>query len=149
MADLYEVLLVDAGRTRHAGFLVDDETETDMLLREGRVVPLVASRAALEAYASSRDLELEDDLPDEVDLDLDGWLLSGDPAPLLPDVLALWQLLLDDPDASPSLAGEQLSEAYDDLAEEAVDWFAHHGRTARPALRQAVAGLRRALEPRG
>jgi hypothetical protein len=45
VADLYEVLLVDAGRRWHAGFVVDDETETDVLLRDGRSVPLFGSRA--------------------------------------------------------------------------------------------------------
>ena len=34
MPDLYEVLLVDAGTRWHAGWLVDDDSETDVLLRD-------------------------------------------------------------------------------------------------------------------
>lgn len=149
MAELYEVLLVDAGSTWHAGFLVDDDTETDVLLREAGHVPLFASRTALEAHADGRGLELEDDLPDEIDLGLGGWLPDGRPEPTTAEVLELWQLLIDDPDAGPALSGEQLDEVYDDLTETADDWFAAHGSVARPALRRAVAALRTVLAPPG
>ena len=143
MADLYEVLLVD-GQTRwHAGWLVDDETETDVLLGDdaGKVL-LFGSRAALEHFAQEHGLDLQDDLPDEVDLDLGGWLVSGSPEPRLDEVLSLWQLLIDDPDAGAPLHTELAEEAYDDLVEETGDWFAVHGGRARAALAQAVQRLR-------
>ena len=144
MAELYEVRLLDAGRTWHAGWLVDDETETDVLLAEGGTVLLFASRPALEHHAQQRGLDVHDDLPDEIDLDLGGWLSVGSPEPSTAEVLELWHLLLDDPVAGRPLSDEQVEEAYDDLAEEVPDWFALHGRTARAALADAVARLRRA-----
>ena len=104
MADLYEVLLVDGDQRWHAGFLVDDETETDVLLRSGRSVPVFASRAGLEHHAQEAGLPLSDDLPDEVDLDLGGWLTTGSPQPDASEVSELWHLLYDDPDAGPSLS---------------------------------------------
>ena len=150
MADLYEVLLVDGGRRWHAGFLVDDETETDVLLRDGGRVPLFGSRAGLEHLAQEHRLPLLDDLPDEIDLDLGGWLSTGSPVPSADEVSQLWHLLLDDPDAGRALAGEQLGEAYDDLVEGEPDWFATHGRAVRTALAEAVRRLRGALsQPTG
>jgi hypothetical protein len=140
--DLYEVLLVDGGERWHAGWLVDDETETDVLLRDRGKVLLLGSRAALEHHAQEHGLELLDDLPDEIDLDLGGWLTHGMPLPSTAEVSELWHLLYDDPDAGHALAGEELGEAYDDLVEEAPDWFATHGPQARAALGEAVRRLR-------
>ncbi len=145
MAELYEVLLVDGGVRWHAGFLVDDETETDVLLTHGGEVLLFASRPALEHHAQEHHLVLQDDLPDEVDLDLGGWLPSGAPPPDLAEVSQLWHLLYDDPVAGRALAGEEAGEAYDDLVEEADGWLDQHGPMARKALTSAVARLRGVL----
>lgn len=147
MADLYEVLLVDGATRWHAGWLVDDDTETDLLLRSHGKVPVFASRAALEHSAQEHGLELQDDLPDEIDLDLGGWLSSGTPLPTTAEVSELWHLLYDDPVAGRALGGEALGEAYDDLVEDAPDWFATHGPAARAALADAVGRLRSALRP--
>ncbi len=143
MAELYEVLLVDGADRWHAGFLVDDATETDVLLGDddGRVL-LFGTRAHLEHFAQEHGLDLQDDLPDEVDLDLGGWLVGGSPQPTLAEVSELWHLLVDDPDASKPLHGEVVEEAYDDLVEETEDWFAVHGGRARAALADAVKRLR-------
>jgi hypothetical protein len=157
VAELYEVLLVDGDARWHAGFLVDDETETDVLLGDddGRVL-LFSSRPALEHFAQEHGLELHDDLPDEVDLDLGGWLVAGTPEPSLAEVSELWHLLVDDPDASTPLRGEVVEEAYDDLVTATAgqvttqgtdDWFAVHGGRARAALAQAVARLRASFRP--
>jgi hypothetical protein len=143
--ELYEVLLVDGGARWHAGWLVDDETETDVLLTDGGEVLLFGSRAGLEHHAQEHHLDLHDDLPDEVDLDLGGWLPHGVPQPDTAEVSELWHLLDDDPIASRALAGEDLGEAYDDLVEEVPDWFALHGEAARQALGKAVARLRSAF----
>ena len=147
MADLYEVLLVDGETRWHAGWVVDDETETDLLLRAGPVVPVVSSRAALEHHAQEHRRSLQDDLPDEVDLDLGGWLSHGMPLPSTAEVSELWHLLYDDPVAGRALGGEQLGEAYDDLVEDVPDWFAEHGPAARKALADAVRRLRGVLRP--
>jgi len=151
VADLYEVLLVDGGERWHAGFVVDDDAETDLLLRDGREVPLFASRPALEHFAQERGLQLLEDLPDEIDLDLGGWLTTGAPQPdqqpTLDEVSQLWHLLLDDPDAGPALAGELLGEAYDDLVTDVPGWFDTHGPATRTALADAVRRLRPALRP--
>ncbi|MCW2679127.1 MAG: hypothetical protein JWM62_528 [Frankiales bacterium] len=147
MADLYEVLLVDGETRWHAGWLVDDETETDVLLRSGSSVPVFSSRAGLEHHAQERRLALQDDLPDEIDLDLGGWLTNGTPQPDLAEVSELWHVLIDDPDAGRPLAGEAIGEAYDDLVEEVPDWFAEHGPAARKALADAVRRLRSVLRP--
>ncbi len=147
MADLYEVLLVDGDKRWHAGFLVDDETETDVLLRAGATVPVFSSRAGLEHHVQGSRLELQDDLPDEVDLDLGGWLTTGSPEPELAEVSQLWHVLVDDPVAGKALAGEQVGEVYDDLVEEEPDWFAVHGPAARRALSDAARRLRGVLRP--
>lgn len=145
MAELYEVLLIDGGTRWHAGWLVDDESETDLLLAEHGKVLLFGSRAALEHHAQEHGLKLHDDLPDEVDLDLGGWLSQGTPEPATAEVSELWHLLYDDPIAGRALAGEELGEAYDDLVEEDEDWFALHGDVARAALASAVSRLRGAF----
>ena len=142
MADLNEVLLGDGTTCWHAGFLVDDETETDLLLRAGTRVPVFTSRAGLEHHVQGTRHELQEDLPDEVDLDLGGWLAAGSPEPSLGEVAELWHLLVDDPDASRPLHSEIVEEAYDDLVEESPDWFEVHGGRARAALAAAVQRLR-------
>ena len=147
MPDLYEVLLVDGDRRWHAGWLVDDDTETDVLLRDRGKVPLFGSRAGLEHHAQENRLDLLDDLPDEIDLDLGGWLSRGAPEPSAAEVSELWHLLVDDPVAGRALSGEKLDEAYDDLVEEAPDWFTTHGPAARRALADAVQRLRGVLSP--
>jgi hypothetical protein len=146
VAELYEVLLVDRGTRWHAGWLVDDESETDLLLtdRDGKVL-LFGSRAALEHHAQEHRLGLHDDLPDEIDLDLGGWLSDGTPEPDVAEVSELWHVLYDDPVAGRALGGEDLGEAYDDLVEEVGDWFGQHGPLARRALSDAVSRLRRAF----
>ena len=141
MAELYEVLLVDGDRRWHAGWLVDDETETDLLARERGDLLLFGSRAGLEHWAQENRLELHDDLPDEIDLQLGGWLQGGDDQPDLAEGSELWHLLYDDPVAGRALASEDLGEAYDDLVEEVPGWFEAHGPAARAALRDAVALL--------
>lgn len=144
MAELYEVLLVDGAQRWHTGFLVDDETETDVLLAEGGKVLLFSSRPALEHHAQQHGLPLSDELPDEVDLDLGGWLSTGAPEPPVPEVLGLWQLLVDDAAAGRPLSAEDVEEAYDDLVEDVPGWFEEHGPLARRALTDAVDRLRRA-----
>ena len=142
MADVYEVLLVDGGTRWHAGWVVDDDTETDVLLREHDKVLLFGSRAALEHHVQQHGRSLQDDLPDEIDLDLGGWLSQGMPLPSTAEVAELWHLLFDDPVAGHALGGEELGEAYDDLVEDEPDWFAQHGPVARAALADAVRRLR-------
>jgi hypothetical protein len=156
VADLYEVLLVHGGTRWSAGFLVDDATETDVLLRDAGRVPLFGSRAALEHFlqesgAQERGVELQDDLPDEIDLDLGGWLTGDGPQPTTAEVLQLWQLLLDDPDAAPravkGISGAAVEDAYDDLTDDEHDWWPTHGDTARTVLADAVRRLRGVLAP--
>ena len=146
MADeTYEVLLVDGEQRWHAGFVVGEET--DRLLRRGDKVLVFSSRAALEHHVQEMTGdEVSDDLPDEIDLDLGGWLPRGTPEPSTQEVSELWHLLLDDPVAGRPLRGEVVEEAYDDLVEDEPDWFATHGSTARRALGEAVRRLRGALE---
>ena len=146
MPELYEVLLVDGDTTWHAGFLVDDETETDVLLSATGSTLLFASRSGLEHAAQEHGLELSDDEPDEVDLDLGGWLTAGTPEPPTAEVSELWHLLYDDPITGRALGGEDLAEAYDDLVEDEPDWFATHGPAARKALSAAVTRLRLAAK---
>jgi len=145
VAELYEVLLIDGGARWHVGWLVDDETETDLLLTDSGKVLLFGSRAALEHHAQEHRLALNDDLPDEVDLDLGGWLSEGAPEPSTAEVSELWHLLYDDPMAGGVLETEELGEAYDDLVEDVDDWFAQHGEAARRALASAVSRLRSAF----
>ncbi len=141
MADeLFEVLLVDGGQRWHAGVVVGQEE--DLLLQRGGEVLVWGSRAGLEHAAQQAGLALSDELPDEVDLDLGGWLPRGAPEPSLQEVSELWHLLVDDPVSGRPLRGEQVEEAYDDLVEEVPDWFATHGALARRALGDAVRGLR-------
>jgi hypothetical protein len=147
VADLYEVLLVDGGTRWHVAYEVDDATETDVLLRDGGRVRLFSSRAALEHHVQQHGRTLLDDLPDEIDLDLGGWLGQGTPLPSTAEVSELWHLLYDDPVAGHALAGEELGEAYDDLVEDAPDWFATHGPAARAALAEAVRRLRAVCSP--
>ena len=146
MADeLYEVLLVDRGTRWHAGVVVG--AEQDLLLRKGGKVAVWGSRAGLEHHAQEHRLDLSDELPDEVDLDLGGWLPLGDPLPPLHEVSQLWHLLLDDPVLGKPLRGEMVEEAYDDLVEEDPDWFRTHGGLARSRLLDAVKKLRAAIAP--
>ncbi len=56
-----------------------------------------AAAPALEHAAQQAGLELSDELPDEIDLDLGGWLPRGAPEPSLQEVSELWHLLVDDP----------------------------------------------------
>jgi hypothetical protein len=142
VADLFEVLLVDGDQRWHAGWVVDDETETDVLLRDHGKVLLFDSRAGLEHHAQEHGRSLQDDLPDEIDLDLGGWLSKGMPLPSTAEVSELWHLLYDDPVAGHALGGEELGEAYDDLVEDVPDWFSTHGPRARAALSDAVQRLR-------
>ena len=148
MSELYEVLLIDGGTKWHAGWLADDESETDLLLTDadGKVL-LFGSRPALEHHAQEHGLDLNEDLPDEIDLDLGGWLPTGEPAPDLAEVSELWHLLYDDPVAGRALASEEIGEAYDDLVEEVDGWLDLHGATARRALTDAVTRLRKVLRP--
>lgn len=141
MADeLFEVLLVDGDSRWHAGVVVGEQT--DLLLTRGDRILVFGSRAGLEHAAQQADLELSDELPDEIDLDLSGWLPRGSPEPDLAEVSELWHLLLDDPVAGRPLAGEDVGEAYDDLVEDEPDWFSTHGPLARRALADAVRQLR-------
>lgn len=142
MPDLFEVRLVDGASTWSVGWVV--EQESDRLLDERGRVLLFDGRPALEHYAQEHGLRVEADLPDEVDLDLGGWLSAGFPEPTPAEVLELWQLLVDDPAAGRALADEQVEEAYDDLAEAEPGWFQNHGPLARRALADAVGRLRRA-----
>lgn len=141
--ELYEVLLVDDGDRWHTGVLVSDDK--DELLRRGARVLVWRSRAGLEHYAQERGVVLSDELPDEIDLDLGGWLSAGAPEPALQDISELWHLIVDDPAVGKPLRGELVEEAYDDLVEEAPDWFARHGALARSRLRDAVTKLRSAV----
>ena len=143
--ELFEVLLVDGDRRWHAGVVVGEET--DLLLAARGKVLIFGTRAGLEHAAQEAGLELSDELPDEVDLDLGGWLPRGTPEPSLQEVSELWHLLVDDPAAGRPLAGEEVGEAYDDLVEaetpsDGAGWFEVHGPLARRALSDAVRRLR-------
>jgi hypothetical protein len=146
VTDLYEVLLVDGGRRWHAGWVVGEDS--DVLLADRRGVLLFSSRAALEHWAQEHPgHDLQDDLPDEIDLDLGGWLTAGAPQPSTQEVSELWHLLVDDPVAGRPLRGEVVGEAYDDLVEDEPGWFATHGAVARRALAESVRRLRGVLRP--
>src|SRR5687768_2164178 len=99
---MYEVLLIDGDTRWHAGWVVEDDA--DLLLTVGGRIPVWAGRPGLEHYAQEHGFELVDDLPDEIDLDLGGWLTTGTPQPSTAEVSELWHLLIDDP-----VAGKQLS----------------------------------------
>lgn len=139
---MYEVLLVDGETRWHAGWVVEEDA--DLLLHVGTTVPVWSARAGLEHYAQENGYELLDDLPDEIDLDLDGWLTAGAPQPTTAEVSELWHLLIDDP-AGRDLG--RLEDAYDDLTDDEPDWFEQHGETSRRALAAAVARLRETLRP--
>ena len=111
-------------------------------------MPLFGSRAALEHFAQDRDLEVSDDLPDEIDLDLGGWLSTGQPEPPLAEVLELWHLLYDDPVVGQAARGggdrrglRRPGRGDDRLVRRCT------ARRARKALTEAVALLRKALRP--
>ena len=145
MADLYELILIDGATRWVAGWLVDEET--DGLLTVDDKVLVFPGRPGLEHYAQNHGLVLLDDQPDEVDLDLGGWLERGTPEPPAAEVSELWHLLLDHPQAGKPLEGEDIEESYDDLVEDEPDWFALHGAAARKALASSVRHLRKALAP--
>lgn len=139
---MFEVLLVDGERRWHAGWVI--EPDADLLLHVGPDVPVWTSRAGLEQHAEQHGFELVDDRPDEIDLDLGGWLTAGAPQPSTAEVSELWHLLIDDPVGGPLGA---LEEAYDDLTDDEPDWFDRHGEPARAALAAAVRRLRGTLRP--
>ena len=147
MAELFEVLIVDGEHRWHAGWLSTDDA--DRLLHDGDGVPVFSARAGLEHLAQERGHDLLDDLPDEVDLDLGGWLSGTGPQPTTAEVSELWHLLHEDPVASGRLGSAALEDAYDDLTDDEPDWFAVHGETARAALAESVRLLRAALRPAG
>ena len=145
MADLYEVVLVDGATRWSAGWLVDEEN--DQLLTANGKVPVFTGRPALEHYAQQHGLTVLDDPPDELDLDLGGWLAGGDPPPPEAELSELWHLLLDHPTAGRPLSGDDIEEAYDDLVEEVPGFYDTHGETVRSALARAVTALRASLTP--
>jgi hypothetical protein len=139
---MYEVLLIDGDRRWHAGWVV--QPDADLLLHVGGGIPVWSSRAGLEHHAQEHGFELLDDLPDEIDLDLGGWLSAGTPLPSTAEVSELWHLLIDDP------SGKKLStleDEYDDLTDDEPDWFEQHGEVSRRALTAAVDQLRATLRP--
>jgi hypothetical protein len=139
---MYEVLLIDGDTRWHAGWVVEEDA--DLLLHVGGGVPVWSARAGLEHYAQEHGFDLVEDLPDEIDLDLSGWLSTGAPQPTTADVSELWHLVIDDP-AGTGLA--RLEDAYDDLTDDEPDWFEQHGETSRRALADVVARLRAKLRP--
>ena len=145
MAEMYEVLLIDGDRRWHAGWVLEEDA--DLLLAVGGRIPVWSTRAGLEHHAQEHGFELLDDLPDEVDLDLGGWVSSGAPQPTTAEVSELWHLLIDDPVAGRQLSSAALDEAYDDLTDDEPDWFERHGDVSRRALADAVRLLRERLSP--
>ena len=137
MTEMYEVLLVDGTTRWHAGWVLEEDA--DLLLAVGGRIPVWTTRAGLEHHAQENGFELLDDLPDEVDLDLGGWVSTGSPQPTTAEVSELWHLLIDDP-VGRELA--TLEDAYDDLTDDEPDWFEQHGEVSRRALAEAVALLR-------
>ena len=142
---MYEVLLIDGPARWHAGWVVQDDA--DLLLHVGGKIPVWGTRAGLEHYAQEHGFDLLDDLPDEIDLDLGGWLSAGSPEPSTAEVSELWHLLIDDPVAGKAIGAEALEDVYDDLTDDEPDWFARHGSAARSALTASVAALRSTLHP--
>ena len=145
MAEMYEVLIVDGEHRWHAGWVI--EPDADLLLAVGGRIPVWTTRAGLEHHAQEHGFDLLDDLPDEVDLDLGGWVTHGTPQPSTAEVSELWHLLIDDPVAGRQLSSASLEEAYDDLTDDEPDWFEQHGDVARKALADAVRLLRERLVP--
>ena len=145
MAEMYEVLIVDGDARWHAGWVI--EKDADLLLSVGGAIPVWTSRAGLEHHAQEHGYDLLDDLPDEVDLDVGGWVSTGQPRPTTAEVSELWHLLIDDAVAGKPLAAPSLEDAYDDLTDDEPDWFEQHGEAARRALADAVALLRKRLQP--
>jgi hypothetical protein len=142
---MYEVLIVDGDARWHAGWVIEEDA--DLLRAVGGRVPVWTSRAGLEHHAQENGFDLLDDLPDEVDLDLGGWVSTGAPRPTTAEVSELWHLLIDDPVAGKPLAAPALEDAYDDLTDDEPDWFEQHGDASRRALSEAVALLRERLQP--
>jgi hypothetical protein len=142
MKEMFEVLLIDGDTRWHAGWVI--ERDADLLLHVGSAIPVWSSRAGLEHYAQEHGFTLLDDLPDEIDLDLEGWLTSGAPQPTTAEVSELWHLLIEDPTGR-ELA--KLEEAYDALTDDEPDWFEQHGESARRVLAAAVTKLRSTLRP--
>jgi hypothetical protein len=145
VAEMYEVLLIDGPHRWHAGWVL--EKDADLLLAVDGRVPVWTTRAGLEHHAQEHGFTLLDDLPDEIDLDLGGWLLGEGPAPTTAEVSELWHLLIDDPVAGRELSSGALEEVYDDLTDDEPDWFPRHGEVARRALAEAVRVLRGRLRP--
>ena len=142
---MYEVLIIDGDARWHAGWVI--EQNADLLLSVGGRIPVWTSRAGLEHHAQEHGFELLDDLPDEVDLDVGGWVSTGRPQPTTAEVSELWHLLIDDAVAGKPLAAPSLEDAYDDLTDDEPDWFEQHGTASRRALTEAVALLRKRLQP--
>jgi hypothetical protein len=142
---MYEVLIVDGEDRWHAGWVI--EPDADLLLSVGGRIPVWTTRAGLEHHAQEHGFDLLDDLPDEVDLDLGGWLSGGAPQPSTAEVSELWHLLIDDPVAGRQLSSSSLEEVYDDLTDDEPDWFERHADVARKALADAVRLLRERLVP--
>jgi hypothetical protein len=142
---MYEVLLVDGNVRWHAGWVLEDDA--DLLLSVDGRIPVWSVRAGLEHFAQENAFELLDDLPDEIDLDLGGWISTGSPVPTTAEVSELWHLLIDDPSAGRELSSSGLEEAYDDLTDDEPDWFQRHGERSRKALADAVGLLRSRLQP--
>jgi hypothetical protein len=142
---MYEVLIVDGDHRWHAGWVIEEDA--DLLRAVGGRVPVWTSRAGLEHHAQENGFDLLDDLPDEVDLDVGGWVSTGRPQPTTAEVSELWHLLIDDPVAGKPLAAPSLEDAYDDLTDDEPDWFEQHGEPSRRALAESVALLRKRLQP--
>ena len=143
MSEMFEVVLVDGDHRWHAPWISTEDT--DQLLHVGGGVPVFSTRAGLEHLAQERGVTLLDDLPDEVDLDLGGWLTGTGAQPSTAEVSELWHLLIDDPVASGRLGSPELEDAYDDLTDDEPDWFETHGERSRTALAESVRALRGAL----
>ena len=142
MAEMFEVLIIDGERRWHAGWVI--EPDADLLLAVNGRIPVWTTRAGLEHHAQEHGFNLLDDLPDEVDLDVGGWVSQGTPQPSTAEVSELWHLLIDDP------VGRELGrleDAYDDLTDDEPDWFERHGDASRRALADAVRLLRERLSP--